>query len=283
MTQSPTATAYALLDSGSGRKLERFGSAVVSRPAPAALWRPSRPGEVWSNADLTYDRDTGWRGDAPARWCVSFGPAVLAPKPGAGGGIGVFPEHARICDSIEKLLAGDDSIQGGAVLNLFAHTGLATLRLAALDSIGEVVHVDASRAAIRQARENAGLSGLSDKRIRWIDDDALSFMHRELRRNRRYTLVVADPPAYGRSKKGAVWRLEQDLPALAKMACELLNENGILCLTAHSEGWTAAQAAESALSLTPDLRIVSTIDVALAPETGGRELPAGFALFARRC
>lgn len=266
-------TPYQLLDCGGARRLERFGSCLVDRPAPAAAFPRTLPEREWQRAGLSFSPEAGWRGAPPQPWPVAFGSAVLSLRPSANGGLGVFPEHAQVCDHLAALLAPDSS---STVLNLFAHTGLATLRLAALPQVAETVHVDASAGAVAQARENAVLSGLAGAPVRWLVDDALTFLRREKRRGRRYTHILADPPSYGRSKKKD-WRLERDLPELSALAADLLSPGGLFVLTCHSEGWTGDD-----LAARLDRRFggVDAQSLTLTPESGGRALPAGWAVFA---
>lgn len=278
-----TAPAYALLDCGGGRRLERFGDVVVDRPAPAAVHPPALPPGRWREADLSYSREEGWRGTPPENWRVAFGAAVLALRPAGQGQLGAFPEHARVCDRLDALLAGAAPGGGVRALNLFAHTGLATLRLAARPEVAETTHVDAAGVAVRQARENAAASGLAEAGIRWIEDDALAFMRRELRRERRYGIILTDPPAFGRSRKGGEWKLERDLPRLlAAVDGLLVPQAGLFCLTCHREGWTAGALRGRVREALAGCREVETFDLALRPESGASPLPAGFAVLARR-
>lgn len=279
----PENPGYALLDCGSGRRLERFGDTVVSRPAPAAAAPPALSAAEWQAASLSFSRESGWRGDAPPGWRVAFGPAVLNLGPSSGGRLGVFPEHAAVCDRIDALLdAMPPPANGWTALNLFAHTGLATLRLAARNDVGDVAHVDAAPASVRLARENAADSGLGAKRVRWLVDDAMQFMKRETRRGNRYDIVLADPPAYGRSRKsGGEWKLERDLPALLEAAAPLLSDRpALLCLTCHSLGWTAANLADRVGLALPAAGGVKAERLALRPASGAPPLAAGVAVFA---
>ncbi len=278
---------YALLDCGDGKKLERFAGVTVERPAPAAPFRPHLAGEIWRRADLIFSKKTGWRGEAPADWRVRFGEVVLLLRPAAGGQLGVFPEHLPVAEWLAEK-AGEQPFQGKAekngalrVLNLFAHTGLATLRLALLPGT-EILHLDAAAAAVRQARENAAASGLAERPVRWITDDALGFMRREQRRKKKYDLILADPPAFGRGRKGE-WKLERDLPELCELAAELLDPGpAAFALTCHREGFGAAEAAALVGAALPRFGRVHSRDLLLTGADGLAQLPAGCAVFAER-
>lgn len=268
---------YALLDCGDGRRLERVGGITVVRPAPAARFPVSLPGAEWRGAGLEFARERGWRGDAPGDWRVAFGPAVLGLRPAAAGQIGVFPEHVRVAEILEAALDAGGS-GAPSVLNLFAHTGLLTLRLAARKAA--VAHVDASASAVRRARENAALSGLEEAPVRWLVDDALSFMRREVRRGRRYDLVAADPPSHGRGK-GGEWSLRRNLPELLDLMGALLKPGATACLSCHSEGVREEDASALMRKSLPALREVRGEELSLCPESGGRSLRAGFVVFGR--
>lgn len=270
---------YSLLDCGDGRRLERLGGVVVSRPAPAAAFPPSLPAQHWREADLVFERGSGWTGDAPEPWREAFGPVVLGLRPAGQGQVGVFPEHAGVGERMDTLLSRLPVPDGGwRALNLFAHTGLATLRLAARGDIS-VAHVDAAQAAVRQARENAALSGLEEVPIRWLVDEAMSFLAREQRRGSRYHVIMADPPAFGRGKRGE-WKLSRDLPALLAAMAALIEPPTVLCLTCHSEGWNSGELRERVAASLPAAGQIETDILALRPEHGGRALPAGHAVYA---
>ncbi len=282
---------YALLDCGGGRKLERFGGVTVARPAPAAAAGRRCPDAVWQGAALSFTKETGWAGEAPADWRVRLGEAELLLRPAAGGQVGVFPEHLAVAEATAAMLrrfrpppAGAEASAGPPnrtlrILNLFAYTGLATLCLAALPGT-EIIHLDASAAAVRWARENAARSGLGDRPIRWLTDDALGFMRREARRGKRYDLILADPPAFGRGKRGE-WKLERDVPELCRMAAELLEpaQSGFV-LTCHREGLSPAVPAEWVGKAFPGSRGKIRVEELALPTVDGRSsLPAGIAVF----
>ncbi len=269
---------YSLVDCGGGRRLERFAGVLAARPAPGAAAPAALPPEAWREAELEFTRRDGWRGVAPPDWRVRFGAAVLNLRPGAGGQLGVFPEHAAVADRLDKLLDESPPPAGGwRILNLFAHTGLATLRLAARPGVAALAHVDAAPASMRLARENAAASGLGRAPIRWLVDDVPAFVRREIRRGRTYHLVVADPPAYGRAGKGGEWRLERDLPILLENAAALLApETGALCLTCHSGGWDGGRLAGAVKAVMPAAARLEGMELELKPESGGRGLAAGF-------
>lgn len=270
---------YSLLDCGDGRRLERFGDVVVSRPAPAATDEPGLNAASWNAAQLRFTREGGWQGTAPEAWRVPFGSAVMTLRTATGGQLGVFPEHAAVCDLLERHLSSiAPDGRGPRILNLFAHTGLATLRLAAGGAAAEITHVDAAPAAVRQARENADASGLADAPVRWLADDAMTFLRREVRRERAYEMILADPPAFGRSKKGGEWKLERDLPELLSATAKLLAPTRfVFCLTCHREGWNGDDLRRIVSTHIPGVARIEIIPLRLTPESGARPLEAGYA------
>lgn len=274
---------YEFLDCGNGRRLERYSTLLAVRPAPAASRVSPRAGELWQRANVRFEPGSGWTGTAPDDWRVRLGGVVMGLRQAAQGQVGVFPEHETVCRLLREKIRGAAVPDGGVrVLNLFAHTGLATLSLAALPEVGEAVHVDAARRAVADARENARLSGLNEARIRWLADDALAFAEREVRRGRTYDLILADPPSHGRDRKsGREWRFERDVPRLLDAAAKLLaSRTGRLCVTFHSEGWTGGDMADlmAAVPGLPD--VVETHRLALVSAAGGNSLDAGHAVVA---
>lgn len=275
---------YALIDCGDCGRLERIGGVLVARPAPAAEWPRALPDSEWKKADVTFSREHGWRGEAPEAWRVRLNDVTLRLRPASGGQIGAFPEHANVRGRLEKILVSKRPTDTGwRALSLFGHTGLATLSLARDERVIETVHVDAQSSAVRQGKDNAALSGLSDARIRWLVDDAAGFLARERRRNRRYDVIVADPPAYGRDRRtGGEWKLERDLPGLVAMMNDALSPDGVLCLSCHPVGRDAKRLQSAVTANAPSLRPVFSESLALSPESGAPPLPLGLLVIAQK-
>jgi 23S rRNA (cytosine1962-C5)-methyltransferase len=225
-----------LLDCGSGRRLERFGDAIVDRPAPAADWIPRLPAEDWKRAGLKWGRGAWVRGAARDPWTVRVGGLTLECRPSPSGQLGVFPEHAGTWTWLERVVRAAESTLGRPpeVLSLFGYTGGATLACASAGA--HVAHVDSSRPAVAWARHNAELSGLTDKPIRWLIDDARTFAQRERRRGRQYDGVVLDPPTYGHGT--GAWRIEEHLPPLLADLTALVGPRpSFVLLSAHTPGY----------------------------------------------
>jgi 23S rRNA (cytosine1962-C5)-methyltransferase len=277
-------TDYALLDSGNGRKLERYGAYSVVRPEPQCMWRPKLAEEVWTAADAVFDptdeEDAGrWRFRAQPKdtWPLGWGDVRFKARFTAFRHLAFFPEQAANWAWLDQRVR-----QGGGqprVLNLFGYTGVASLVMAAAGAA--VTHVDASKKAVGWARENADLSGLADRPIRWITEDARKYVQREVRRGSRYDGIILDPPKYGRGPGGEVWRLFDDLPELAGLCGELLSENAsFLVLNAYAERISGAALA-GLLSDTLAGRggRIEWGELALAQDGGEREI--GMSFYAR--
>jgi 23S rRNA (cytosine1962-C5)-methyltransferase len=275
-----------LLDAGEGRRLERFGPKIVDRPAPTALaWL--RDAAAWRSADLRFDPDAGWStggpdGNAvavPAPWPVEIAGLTMEVRPTASGGLGLYPEHvanlAWLDARIGERLGADAGDQRPTVLNLFAHTGLVTL--AAARAGAEVAHVDGARTAIAWARRNAELSGLANRPVRWLVDDAAAFVAREARRGRRYDGIVLDPPSFGHAK-GRRWRLEDELSGLLTACARILADDGVVLLTAHTTGLDDAVLADLArAAFSSSSAMVSADPLELTASSGAR-LELGWAV-----
>jgi len=235
---------YALLDSGHGRKLEQYGPYKVVRPEPQCLWTPRLPASAWEAADAVFDpsdeEDAGrWRfKDRPVEsWPLAWGEVKFHGRFTAFRHLAFFPEQAANWAWLDKQVrAASPNADGGPprVLNLFGYTGVASLVMAAAGAA--VTHVDASKKAVAWARENAALSGLAERPVRWIVEDAKKYVQREVRRGSTYEGIILDPPKYGRGPDGQVWRLFEDLPEMASLCAQLLSENArFLVLNAYAE------------------------------------------------
>lgn len=230
---------YALLDSGGGRKLERYGPYRVVRPEPQAMWSPRLPAETWESADAVFDptdeEDAGrwrFREKLVESWPLAWGEVTFNGRFTAFRHLAFFPEQAANWAWLDSQVHAVDGQP--RVLNLFGYTGVASLVMAAGGAA--VTHVDASKKAVAWARENAALSGLADRPIRWITEDARKYVQREVRRGSKYEGVILDPPKYGRGPDGEVWRLFEDLPELTRLCGELLSESAkFLVLNAYAE------------------------------------------------
>ncbi|HEY3081432.1 MAG TPA: class I SAM-dependent methyltransferase [Chloroflexota bacterium] len=263
---------YLLLDSGAGRRLERFGRYVLDRPEPNALWRPGRPEADWVEADARFDEGWSARLAMPEHWEMRFPPLGLRFLAGCSPfrHTGVFPEQAAHW----TWLAGRIAAAGrpAHVLVLFGYTGLATLALAGAGA--RVTHVDASRPAMAWARRNAAVAGLDDRPIRWLIDDALKLLRRDARRGIRYDGIVMDPPAFGRGPSGEVWRFNASLPPLLEAAAAVLARDPLLLLlNAYAVPASATLLANLVGDLVPDRGRLEAGELAL--EGGGRRLATG--------
>ena len=222
---------YELIDSGRRCKLERFGSVTVIRGEPKAWWEPVLPAREWDRARAVHDEDAGWdlRPGCPREWKIGVGNLTfLARISDTSKHLGLFPEQSPHWQAIRESTA-----PGARLLNLFGYTGAATL--AAAEAGWEPTHVDASKPATAWARENQAASGLDDKPIRWIVEDAVKYVRREIKRGSRYDGILLDPPAFGRGPDGNVWKVERQLPELLELCREALTEKPrLLLLTTYN-------------------------------------------------
>jgi 23S rRNA (cytosine1962-C5)-methyltransferase len=280
---------YALLDSGGGRKLERYGPYTVVRPEPQCLWTPRLPEARWAAADAVFDpargedEDAGrwqFRGKPAETWPLSWGDVRFRGRFTAFRHLAFFPEQAANWAFLDAQVRA--AVGGGGqprVLNLFGYTGVASLVMAAAGAA--VTHVDASKKAVAWARENAGLSGLAERPVRWITEDARKYVQREVRRGSTYEGIILDPPKYGRGPDGQVWRLFEDLPELAGLCAQLLSEKArFLVLNAYAERISgAALAGLLAEKLAGRAGGIEWGELALEEERGDRAI--GMSFFAR--
>jgi 23S rRNA (cytosine1962-C5)-methyltransferase len=273
---------YTLLDSGSGRKLEQYGPYRFIRPEPQAMWEPA--GDDWK-ADAEFipgsDEDGGGRWyyegkDAQSGWPLNWEEVTFTASCTPFRHLGYFPDMDPVWRWMRGLVHGVDAPQA---MNLFGYTGVGTLALSAAGA--QMVHVDASKKSVAQARENAALSGMAEKPIRWIVDDAAKFVAREVRRERRYDGILLDPPKYGRGPEGEVWRLEEDLPGLIADCRKLLDaDSRFLFLTVYAVRMSALALGNLLLAHFADLPgRVEFGELAVREQARGLLLPT--AIFAR--
>jgi 23S rRNA (cytosine1962-C5)-methyltransferase len=274
---------YALLDSGGGRKLERCGPYRLVRPEPQCLWTPRLPATDWDAADAVFepsDEDEAgrWRraGAIAETWPMRWGDVGFLGRLTAFRHLGFFPEQSANWRWLEQRLG---KRPGARVLNLFGYTGVASLVAAAAGAA--VTHVDASRKAIGWARENAEASGLAERPIRWICEDARRYVARERRRGSLYEGIILDPPKYGRGPGGEVWRLFEDLPALLADCVALLSPDAsFLLLNAYAERVSATSLASLlAEAMAGRGGHIDWGELSLAEDGGGRAV--GLSFFAR--
>lgn len=269
---------YELLDSGEGEKMERFGKYVLTRPDPQALWRKMRPKKEWDAADAQFLRDgkhTEWvlKPGVPEKWQIAFGGLKFWIRPSSFKHTGLFPEQATNWDWTRTIIK--EANRPVSVLNLFGYTGGATL--AAAQAGASVVHVDGSKVAIGWARENAEISGVADKPIRWILDDAAAFVEREIRRGNTYDGIIMDPPAFGHGPKKELWKIEDHFLDFLDNIKQILSDKPLFVLiNGYASGYSAI-AYEQNIQYLMDGKggSVESGELTLEEAGSGRLLPCG--------
>ncbi len=222
---------YELIDCSGGEKLERWGNIILIRPDPQVLWETEKVNPLWYNAHARYHRSKNGGGHwetykkVPDVWSIDYKNLTFNLKPMGFKHTGLFPEQAVNWDLMSSLIK---KREGTKVLNLFGYTGAATLACAAAGA--SVTHVDASKGMVLWAKDNAVASGLADKPIRWLVDDCVKFVKRELRRGNRYDGIVMDPPSYGRGPDGEVWKIEEQIYELLTLCEQLLSDDPLFFL-----------------------------------------------------
>lgn len=278
---------YELLDSGEGEKMERFGNVVLSRPDPQALWKKHLPADEWKKVDGYFTREERkgeWqlKNTVEERWQIEIASLNMWIKPTAFKHTGIFPEQSVNWDwtrSVVKSTKEKEPAREIEVLNLFGYTGGASL--AVLQEGAKVVHVDGSKSAITWAKDNAEISGLGDKPIRWILDDAREFVTREIKRGRKYDGIIMDPPAYGHGPDKEVWKIEEHFLGLIEDCMKLLSDNPLFFLiNGYSAGYSAIAYENNLLDLQKKCGGEIEIgELAIEESKTGRLLPTG--IFAR--
>ena len=271
---------YEMLDTSGGEKLERWGDRILIRPDPQIIWDTPREHPLWNKADARYFRSSKGGGKwevykkMPESWILSYRSLRFRIQPTGFKHTGLFPEQAAnwayFMDIIQK------QKKPVRVLNLFAYTGGATLACASAGA--EVCHVDASKGMVSWARENAALSGLSQRPIRWIVEDCEKFVAREIKRGRRYDVIIMDPPSYGRGPGGEVWKLEEQIYRLVDLCVGVLSETPLLfVLNSYTTGLSPS-VMQYLLGVTVANRFggrVSAEEIGLPVTQSGQILPCG--------
>ncbi|MBC8569221.1 class I SAM-dependent methyltransferase [Zongyangia hominis] len=271
---------YQILDASNGEKLEQWDGIVLIRPDPQIIWNTPRDAKLWNKANARYLRSSSGGGrwenrDMPRdQWQISYKGLRFHIRPTGFKHTGLFPEQAVNWDWMaEKIQGAGRPVK---VLNLFAYTGGATLACAKAGA--SVCHVDASKGMVSWARENAGLSGLADKPIRWIVDDCKKFVEREIRRGNRYDAIIMDPPSYGRGPGGEVWKLESEIHSLVELCAGVLSDRPLFFLLNSYTTGLSPSVMQYLLGVTVGARFggkVSSDEIGLPVKASGFTLPCG--------
>lgn len=228
---------YEVLDCSNGEKLERWGDYILVRPDPQVIWDTPKTLKGWKKMNGHYHRSSRGGGEweffnLPEQWTINYKSLTFNLKPFSFKHTGLFPEQATNWDWFSDLISKEKNKRGNdnpvKVLNLFAYTGGATLAAAAAGA--NVTHVDASKGMVNWAKENAVSSGLKDAPIRWLVDDCVKFVEREIRRGNKYDAIIMDPPSYGRGPKGEIWKIEDSIHSFVKLCTQILSDKPLFFL-----------------------------------------------------
>lgn len=269
---------YEVIDCSKGEKLERWGDYILVRPDPQVIWDTPRKEKGWHKMNAHYRRSKKGGGeweffDLPQQWSIHYRNLTFQLKPFSFKHTGLFPEQAANWDWFSELIkkAG----RPVKVLNLFAYTGGATIAAAAAGA--SVTHVDASKGMVTWAKENAASSGLTDAPIRWIVDDCVKFVEREIRRGNHYDAIIMDPPSYGRGPKGEIWKIEESIHPLVKLCAQLLVDRPLFFLI--NSYTTGLQPAVLSYLIGTELKRfsgkVTADEIGLPVSSNGLTLPCG--------
>ena len=271
---------YELIDSGDGKKFERFGRVSLVRPCSQALWQPAQM-STWGRANATFDREDGnhWHGRnaLPKEWTIQTAGITFKLSGTDFGHLGIFPEQRPQWNWIRETVAQRQAgkpVGTVKVLNLFAYSGGSSI--AAAQGGAEVCHLDASKGMVQWARDNAALNGLQDHPIRWITDDAHKFLRREIRRERRYDAVIFDPPTFGRGANGEMYKIERDLKETLSLVRDVLSDHPLFVLfSSHTPGLSCLVAENIVNQAFPVKRVESGEMLLEAADPKGRHCPSG--------
>jgi len=269
---------YEIIDCSRGEKLERWGDYLLVRPDPQVIWDTPRKHKGWKERNGHYHRSKKGGGEweffhLPDQWQIRYGSLTFHLKPFSFKHTGLFPEQAVNWDWCAKKIR--DARRPVKILNLFAYTGGATLSAAATGA--SVTHVDASKGMVAWAKENAASSGLKDAPIRWIVDDCVKFVEREIRRGSKYDAIIMDPPSYGRGPKGEIWKIEDSIYPFIRLCARLLSDEPVFFLVnSYTTGLAPAVLAYMLeLELKKYHGNVSADEIGLTVSSSGLVLPCG--------
>ena len=275
---------YRLLDATDGFRLESWGGVILVRPDPQVVWKFERKSHLWNNAHRVYHRSSSggghweYRKKFADRWNVDYDTLKFAVSPTGFKHTGLFPEQATNWDEYAKMIKKENRQIN--VLNLFGYTGGATLACAAAGA--KVCHVDSSKGMVQWGKENAALSGLSGAPIRWIVDDCMKFVAREIRRGNKYDGIIMDPPSYGRGPNGEVWKLEENIFDLLDMCSQILSDDPLFVAVNSYTTGVSPSVMEYMLSVMLKDRYkgrVKAEEIGLVVESTGMALPCGSTAF----
>lgn len=270
---------YEVLDTSSGEKLERWGSYILVRPDPQVIWDTPHAHKGWKHKNAHYHRSQKGGGewefiDLPDEWTIRYEKLTFHLKPFSFKHTGLFPEQAANWDWFSGLIR--EAGKPVRVLNLFAYTGGATLAAAAAGA--QVTHVDAAKGMVGWAKENAAASSLSDAPIRWLVDDCMKFVEREIRRGSKYDAIIMDPPSYGRGPKGEIWKMEDSIWHFLELTAQLLSDEPLFfLLNSYTTGLQPA-VLSYLLNMTVGKRFGGTVEadeIGLPVSESGLVLPCG--------
>lgn len=271
---------YELIDCSDGDKIERWGNVTLVRPDPQVIWKTEKKNLLWRKADAYYKRSKSGGGkweiarSVPDRWQIKYKDLTFNVKNMGFKHTGIFPEQAVNWDFTRKLIR--ESGRELKVLNLFAYTGGATI--ACLKEGASVVHVDASKGMVAWAKENAASSQVADGKVRWIVDDCIKFVQREIRRGNKYDIIIMDPPSYGRGPGGEVWKLEDEVYDFVELCSRLLYEDSLMMLINSYTTGLSASVMQYILGATVKTKLggsVSSSEIGLPVTETGMILPCG--------
>lgn len=271
---------YKILDMADGQKLEKWGDVILSRPDPQIIWKDKSYPEKWKNINATYHRSkTGggtweYNKKMPQQWQIKYKDLTFNIKPMGFKHTGLFPEQAVNWDwMIDKIKNAKREIK---VLNLFAYTGGATVACASAGA--SVCHVDSSKGMVTWAKENITSSGLVERPVRYIIDDVVKFVNREIRRGNKYDAIIMDPPSYGRGANGEVWQFENNIYDLVELCTNVLSDNPLFFLINSYTTGISSKVLENILNLTVNKEHngkVSSGEIGLPMENSKLVLPCG--------